>query len=59
MAKKRYRVLAEDTVVLGHASGEEFESDFDGYDVEALLAGGVIEEVGPKKRGQADEGKEQ
>ena len=49
MAKKRYRVVAEDTVVLGHKTDEEFESDFEGYDLEALLASGVIEEVGAKR----------
>lgn len=59
MAKKRYRVLAEDSNVLGHSSGEEFEADLDeGYNVEALIASGALEEVGAKKPSKA-EGKEQ
>ena len=48
MAKKRYRVIAEDTRVLEYATGEEFEADFSeeaGYDEAAILASGAIEEV--------------
>lgn len=61
MAKKRYRVLAEDAQVLGHSTGEEFEADLsDGYDEAALLASGALEEVGSsKKSSPKDEGKEQ
>jgi len=50
MAKKRYRVVAEDTDVLGHKSGEEFEFDLDAeHNVEALIASGAIEEVASKR----------
>ena len=59
MAKKRYRVIAEDTDVLGHTSGEEFDFDFsEGYDEAALLASGALELAGAKKRPSSDEGKE-
>ena len=52
MAKKRYRVVAEDTDVLGHKTGEEFEADLEAYNVEALVASGAIEEVKPKGKEQ-------
>ena len=44
---KRYRVVAEETRVLGHATGDEFEYDFSdsGFDEGAVLASGAIEEV--------------
>jgi hypothetical protein len=46
MAKDRYRVKAEDTVVAGHKAGEEFSFDEDGdYNVEALIEAGIIEPV--------------
>ena len=45
MALKRYRVLAG-AVVLGYASGEEFEFDFSKeYNELAILASGAIQEV--------------
>lgn len=50
MAKKRFRVVAEDTVVLGHKTGEEFEADLsEGYDEDALLASGAVEIVAASK----------
>ena len=44
---KRYRVVAEETKVLGHATGDEFDFDFadSGFDEEAVLASGAIKEV--------------
>ena len=44
---KRYRVVAEETKVLGYATGDEFEYDFSdsGFDEAAVLASGAIEEV--------------
>jgi hypothetical protein len=44
---KRYRVVAEETKVLGHVTGDEFEYDFDdsGFDEAAVLASGALEEV--------------
>ena len=47
MALKKYRVAAEQTLVLGHSTGEEFEADLteDGYYEFALLASGALEEV--------------
>lgn len=50
MAKKRYRVAAEDTVVLGHKTDEEFTADLEqlGVNEEALLASGAVVEVKTK-----------
>ena len=48
MVLKRYRVVAEDTKVFEHSTGEEFEADLSeeaGYDEAAILASGAIEEV--------------
>ena len=44
---KKYRVVAEETKVLGYATGDEFEYDFSdsGFDEAAVLASGAIEEV--------------
>ena len=44
---KRYRVVAEETKVLGYATGDEFEYDFSdsGFDEAAVLASGALEEV--------------
>jgi hypothetical protein len=54
MAKDRYRVKAEDAVVAGHKTGEEFSFDEDGeFNVEALIEAGIIEPVKaepPKKK---------
>jgi len=54
MALKRYRVVAEETNVLGHATGDEFEFDFaEGYDLAGLLASGAVAEISE----QAEEAK--
>ena len=52
MAKKTYRVKAEDTVVFGHTTGETFElaEDQTDYDVKALISAGTISEVKPKQK---------
>ena len=45
---KRYRVVAEETKVLGYSTGDEFEADFSeeaGYDEEAILASGALKLV--------------
>jgi hypothetical protein len=44
---KKYRVVAEETKVLGYSTGDEFEYDFSdsGFDEAAVLASGAIEEV--------------
>jgi hypothetical protein len=45
MALKKYRVVAEETVVLGHSTGETFEADFSeeaGYNEDAILASGAV-----------------
>jgi hypothetical protein len=50
MEKKRYRVLAEDSVVAGHKAGEEFSfEENEDYNVEALVEAGIIELVKPPK----------
>ena len=56
MAKDRFRVKAEDTTVLGHKAGEEFSfEDEDGpYNVEALIAAGIIEPVKPSSKQKED-----
>ena len=43
MAKKRYRVVAEDSVVAGHKTGEEFEADFSEFEEWHLIEAGAIE----------------
>jgi hypothetical protein len=43
MAKKKYRVVAEDSVVAGHKTGEEFEADFTEFEESHLIAAGAIE----------------
>ena len=50
MAKKLYRVLAEDSVVAGHKAGEEFSfEEGQDFNVEALVTAGIIEPVKPSK----------
>ena len=55
MAKKRYRVVAEDSVVAGHKTGEEFEADLEklGVNEQALLASGAVIEVKAKSPKEA------
>jgi hypothetical protein len=54
---KKYRVAAEETKVLGYATGDEFEYDFDdsGFDEAAVLASGAIEEVADETEVKAPE----
>jgi hypothetical protein len=42
MAKKRYRVVAEDTIVAGHKTGEEFEADLTEFEEWHLIEAGAI-----------------
>ena len=42
MAKKRFRVVAEDSVVAGHKTGEEFEADFTEFEEWHLINAGAI-----------------
>ena len=50
MAKKTYRVLAEDSVVAGHKAGEEFSFDKEeDYNVQALIEAEIIELVKASK----------
>lgn len=46
MEKKRYRVIAEDAVIAGYKTGEEFEHEFEPFAEAALLEGGGIEILG-------------
>lgn len=55
MAKERFRVVADDSIVFGHRTGEEFEVDCEEEGIlrEALLASGAVELVdgkGPKAK---------
>lgn len=43
MAKKRYRVVAEDSVVAGAKTGEEFEAEFTEFEEWHLVNAGAIE----------------
>jgi hypothetical protein len=43
MAKKRYRVIAEDTVVAGHVKGEEYEAELTEFEEWHLIEAGAIE----------------
>ena len=45
MAKKLYRVVAEDSIVAGHSTGEEFSHDFSAYEERLLVESGAIEVV--------------
>ena len=49
MAKKRYRVVAEDSVVAGHQTGEEFTAEFTEFEEWHLIEAGAIKPVAEKK----------
>ncbi len=55
MAKTKYRVIAEDTVVAGHSKGEEFSFPPGDYNVEALIDGGFIEPVKASSKTKEEE----
>ena len=55
MAKKRYRVVAENTVVAGHKTGEEYEADLTEFEEWHLLESGAVEVVKAKPAKQKEE----
>jgi len=42
---KRYRVIAEDSIIAGHSTGEEFSHDFSEFEEWHLIDAGAIEVV--------------
>lgn len=48
MAKKRYRVIAEDSVVAGAKTGEEFDAEFTEFEEWHLINAGAIEAADTK-----------
>lgn len=56
---KHYRVIAEDTIVAGHATGEEFSHDFSEFEEWHLIDAGAIEVVKAPASPSKSERKEQ
>lgn len=52
MAKGKFRVVAEDVTVAGHRKGDEpFSFPAGDYNIEALIAAGVIEPADDGEKG--------